>query len=292
MEKNFLKGHYLFEYHIEIVFNLIRDFKKLDEIFDDIRTPTKLLNGKNTYDIGNEFTYTVSGNRVIFSTISTKNEINLKSIKWRVKTDFLQYEYEYLLYRCSVDHSTLLEWKVSFSKPVKMDYDKALLEQSESFSKVHNLLKCDPCNYSLAESIVIKASRSSIINVLMKLGKISRNCDYCFGYVEYLGKPEKEQSKIFFKYPMLALDYKFVVEKAEFDNSKYIWTYSIKNICPLSKDSTELLQLTFNLFRIGDKKTLLQIKQIFNSVSINISEKVSRELLVIVKYIKSVVLDA
>lgn len=289
MEKSFLKGYYIFNYPIDMVFNILRDYRKLDLVFDDIRTPTKITNGRNTYELGNEFSYFVNGNKITFITVANKNEINFKSIKWRVKTDFIQYEYEYILSRCSVEYKTVLEWKVSFSKPVKMDFEKALDEQSESFLKIDKLLINDPGNLSVSESIVIKASRRSIVSILMKLGKISRNCNFCFGSVKYVGPPDKEQTKVYFRYPMFAIEHLFVVEQADFDNSKYIWTYSMRNLGHLPKESTSLLKLTFRLIRIGEKKTFLEIKQDFNTDSTNLAEKVSSELLITLKYIKSVI---
>lgn len=263
MYKPCIRNHFIFHDNITRIFNLIKDHKRSDSIFEDIRSPTQITLGHNTFEVGNEFFYTVGGKRINFKVISYLDDDNKKGIKWNINTDVLNYDYEYVLTRCTVEKEVLLEWTIIFNHKIPHLYDSFVQDQFEIMNRFDKRLQTDLSDCYHSESTIIKSDRNSILNLITDFKKVSENCDFCFGKVQCRGKALDLDTHLIMRFPIFNSEVKYVVNKIDINDQSNTWIYSLKNLNSYGIFAN-IKQLVFILVKINDKKTLLEVRQYFN----------------------------
>jgi hypothetical protein len=100
---------------IDTVWNLLRDFKQIFEVFKEFRREAIFTRGNNSFEIGSEFHFTWKNLLTLyFRTIEIEDKTNYKKIIMRVyKSEPINiiYDYIYSLHRITADNTTLLIWE-------------------------------------------------------------------------------------------------------------------------------------------------------------------------------------
>jgi hypothetical protein len=260
-----IKNFYFFEDTIERVFGYLKDFKKTDSLFEDIRSATEITLGINTYEVSNKFHYTVNGVKINFEVLDYQEEEKLKSIKWLVSvagTD-IAYEYEYILHKCTVGGDVILEWNLIFKESTKIESDLVIKDLNECMQRIKKKLKTDLTDYYLAEAIIIRTDRSSIVKTLLNFPnlKVTQNI---FGKVKVSGDTSQVGCKIVFELPFVGVESKFYVETADFNDHSYEWIYSLKSKASSSGSIPFVKEIIFTIIKISTNKNFLEIKHTFN----------------------------
>lgn len=232
MKKQQVKSLYIFEFHINIVYEYIKDFKKTDSLFKYLRSNTEITKGINTYTDNSSFYYIVAGHKKIeFSTETVIDEEVYKSIKWNVTTVEMNYSYQYNFYYCSDSNETVLEWILSYEDDCKisMNKGKILEEQSEIMKEIKEFIVKDKVFITISSGLIIKTERLSVIKYVLDLNQVKSVNDY-FGKVEYQGDPQKIKSKIIFSMSLLGIVLKYEVFQSDFNEKNKEWVYGMRLI--------------------------------------------------------------
>jgi hypothetical protein len=264
MESKEIKSFFIFNSDFHKTFEFIIDFKKTDDLFNDIRSKTEITKGYNTYSPGNTFFYKVNGLPIYFEVLSYHSEDNIKSIKWKVSSDFFDYNYEYCLYRCTVGEEVVLEWKLQFIGDKEVDKESIIKDQENCINRIKDYLKTQTTEFIICNSVIVRCERLQILKLLLDLNSFNNSFKH-FGLVKYSGEAVKVGTKVTFSFPFFAIDLKFVVEKSEFSDKSKKWTYSLKAHNSQNTGSTPMplssvKEITFTIYKIHNKKILLEVK--------------------------------
>ena len=164
-----LKNFYFFEDSIDRVFMYLRDFKKTDSLFEDIRSATEITKGSNTFEVGNSFHYFVNSMKIEFQVLETIEEEKMRQIKWNVQVaeSKLNYDYEYILHKCTVGGDLILEWNLCIKENADIDAEIVIKDLNECMSRIKKKLKNDLTDYYLSEALVINCEREKIKNYIL-----------------------------------------------------------------------------------------------------------------------------
>ena len=181
-----LKNFYFFEDSIDRVFMYLRDFKKTDSLFEDIRSATEITKGSNTFEVGNSFHYFVNSMKIEFQVLETIEEEKMRQIKWNVQVaeSKLNYDYEYILHKCTVGGDLILEWNLCIKENADIDAEIVIKDLNECMSRIKKKLKNDLTDYYLSEALVINCEREKIKNYIVKLDQL-KSSSTLFGKVKY-----------------------------------------------------------------------------------------------------------
>ena len=266
MEGRTIKSLYIFECNIDIVFDYIKDFTKTDNLFKLLRSNTEITKGCNTYTVGSNFFYTVSGSKIEFQTEEMQDEDSFKSIKWRVQTSELNYTYLYNIYYCIISNETVLEWILELSE-LKSDFNKEAMiqDQNEIMKQIKEFIIQDKAFFTVSSSMIIRTDRLSVLKHVLSLDNL-KNSPLYFGKIKYSGDSSKPGSKIIFQMPLLGIEYKMTVNKIDVNEKNKRWIYSLKLS---SEDGNKLpfyvKELIFCIYMIHNKKILLEVKHKISS---------------------------
>lgn len=260
MDKPTFKSYYIFEHPLENVFESVANLKRSDSIFSDIRSPTTIVKGFNTYTPGNQFYYSVLSTKIEFEVISFLNQDSRKCVRWRAKSNNLEYYCEYSLYICCSSGSTILEWIVDCTD-IKMDTEMMQQVHNETMRRIDKFLS-DQSLSVVKSNLVIKAERSSILKYILDLSLVNNSSKY-FGQLKYSGESTKIGSKVIFDYTMFGFEYIFNVESLEISSKVKKWTYNLKTAA--SPFQAGIKEIRFTLYKIHNKKSVIEINHFFGS---------------------------
>jgi hypothetical protein len=260
-----IKNFFFFEDTIDRVFLYLRDFKKTDSLFSDIRSATVITKGLNTFENGNQFFYLVNDNKIEFEVLEYNEDDKTKSIKWslQVKDTTIRYEYEYILNKCTVGGNMILEWNLLFKENTKLESAQIINENNECMNRIKNKLKTDLKDYHISEACVIKEDRNAIKRIITSLDTI-KNSFNIFGKVKYSGSPMTSGSKMICELPFMGVELKFLIDVVDFDESKYEWKYSFKSKPSTLGYNSYIKEILFTIINILPEKNFLEIKHTFN----------------------------
>jgi len=171
---------YSFDYHIDTVFNILKDFDIVSPYFIEMRSGITLMKGKNSYELGNIFSLVWYNQTILqFKVVEIIEEMNNKKINWRVYSEQwkISYNYCYELHYNTIQENTLMIFELiydnpeilPFTKTTLRDYHRILLETCTLLNKYFNdnlIVK------EQTESIVINCERKKIWQILINLNKL------------------------------------------------------------------------------------------------------------------------
>lgn len=288
-----IKNFYFFEDSIERVFGYLKDFKKTDSLFENIRSATEITKGINTFEVGNLFHYNVNGIKIKFEVLDYTEEEKLKSVKWRVNvegTDIV-YDYEYILHKCTVGGDVILEWNLVFKENTTIESDAVIKDLNECMQRIKKKLKSDLTDYYLAEASIIKVERSSIIKSLLNLNSFKTSSNM-FGKIRYIGDPAVVGSKVIFELLFVGMEMKFIVDVAEFNENSFEWTYSLKSKSSNNDSLSFIKEIIFTIIKISSNKNFVEIKHTFNQqISREKLNSIKEDQVLFLKELKSMLVD-
>lgn len=261
-----LKNFYFFEDSIDRVFMYLRDFKKTDSLFEDIRSATEITKGSNTFEVGNSFHYFVNSMKIEFQVLETIEEEKMRQIKWNVQVaeSKLNYDYEYILHKCTVGGDLILEWNLCIKENADIDAEIVIKDLNECMSRIKKKLKNDLTDYYLSEALVINCEREKIKNYIVKLDQL-KSSSTLFGKVKYSSDSQKIGTKVTFEIPFVGMEIKFIVEEADFNENLHEWKYSLKSKINQSGSLSYLNEIIFTIIKVSSTKTFIEVKHTFNS---------------------------
>lgn len=284
-----IKNFYFFEDTIERVFSYLKDFKKTDSLFEDIRSATEITKGINTFEKGNLFHYTVNGVKIEFEVLDYFEEEKLKSVKWNVKVEGtdVSYDYEYILHKCTIGGDIILEWNLLFKENTKIESDLVIKDLNECMQRIKKKLKTDLTDYYLAEAAIIRADRNNILKAILDFNNF-KFPNAMLGKVKYVGDSSQVGSKVIFELPFVGIEMKFVVDVAEFNENSFEWVYALKSKPSYNGYPSYTKEIIFTIIKISSNKNFLEVKNTFNQqVSRDKINKIKDEQANILKNIKS-----
>lgn len=270
MDKPTFKSFFIFEHPLESVFESVANLKHADSIFSDIRSPTTIVKGFNTYTPGNQFYYTVLSTKIEFEVISFLNQDIRKCVRWRAKSNNIEYYCEYSLYVCCSSGNTVLEWTVDCSN-IKLDTEMMQQVHNETMQRVNKFLT-DQAMTAVKSNLIIKAERSSILKYILDMSLI-RNSSKYFGRMKYSGDSTKPGSKVTFDYTIFGFELTFALEALEISSKVKKWTYNLKAVS--SPFPAGIKEINFTIYKIHNKKSVIEIRHIFGA---NLSKTKSSEV--------------
>jgi len=275
-----VKNFFFFEDSIDRVFGYLKDFKKTDSLFEDIRSATEITKGINTFEPGNLFHYSVNNVKINFEVLEFNEQENIKSIKWHVSVEGtdIDYDYEYILHKCTIGGDLILEWNLIFKETTKIESDMVLKDLNECMLRIKKKLKTDLTDYYVCDAQVLKSDRTFIKNLILSLNTL-KNHQCFFGKLKFYGDPKEVGCKMVAELPLLGIEVKYNVEVADFDENHFQWTYSLKSKSssnPNTPSNTYIKEIIFTIIKISKDKTFVEVKHTFNQL-------VSKEKLILIK---------
>lgn len=106
-----------FEYDIDRVWNFIKNVKRTQEAFSDVRSEPEFTKGSESYEVGSEYSFVWRNYlRLNFIVLGIIDEKDFKQQHLKIEVDItnVRYDFIYNFYRLTSDNSTLMKWEWIF----------------------------------------------------------------------------------------------------------------------------------------------------------------------------------
>lgn len=266
-----ISGIYTYNYPLNSMFLILRDFDLMSDYFSDIRSKITFLNGKNTYTIGNKFSfnwyYQTNLNLTVKEVI---DEDYYKRITWLIDADQwnISYYYTYTAQANTLHKSTILIWDIIYEDPFKLPFTKTTLKDYhrimlESCKRFNLYIKDHFIDIDQTESLTINCERKLIWNNLINLNKLYQfnpNNNLIF---EYEHDNLRENTLIKVKDVNNNSLGTFVVKNILEGIQEEIWSFELdldkeNNILPIQN-------IYFTIYELAENKNFLIIKHKFKN---------------------------
>ena len=239
----------------------------------------KLEKGKNTYNIGNEFScYWIGVSNIHYKCIESKNNYTNKIISWIIKLDIgFSIKKTYLIYPITTDNRTLIKLNleliendgddlIDFEKSREYYYEL----QKSIINKIVNIMdESKECHF-IHESFIVHKSRAECWSYILDLNNISKITGDEIG-MNFLCNSDPERVGDFWRY-QLNKENKIIfirIKEISKPNKRNTWEYHLETF---GADLGILRQeFQIHIIKITDDKSLI-------SFLIEYKEKITKSI--------------